>query len=76
MAQYRAVEYTNDLVALKSQEVAGFDPDIPRSKPQYTFRAAEYKPLSDYPRIWEAIVEEYVWVGPGGDTDSEHAYWG
>lgn len=21
-------------------------------------------------------VEEYVWIGPGGQPDSEHSYWG
>lgn len=77
MATYRAVEPPPQIA--ESRDVTALDPDIPRSKPQYTFRSVEshtFKPYATWPRTYETIVESYVWIGPGGDFDSEHAYWG
>lgn len=78
MATYTVVELAFDLVPVLTADVYDFKPSSRLNI--YDFVAAE--PIqSGFPSspptlnnvLW---AEEYVWVGPGGDTDSEHAYWG
>lgn len=78
MASYDAVEVNWSLYENRPIEVTSFNPDIPRSKPVYNFDAVEvqYFPGTNTPRYVMPIVNEYVWVGPGGSFDAENSYWG
>lgn len=67
MAQYQAAKIDIGAIVVMA---TSYD-FKPATRQQWNYGAAEVNPGAI-----KVNAIEYVWIGPGGDTDSDNAYWG